>query len=67
MYGGYSLPPLHQMWSSQAADFGNNDQIVGVSDTSLLVTGTDGDTYLLATRSCRCRNTWLRGTATRSR
>jgi hypothetical protein len=59
-YGGYSLPSMHQVWSAQDPDFGNNDQIVGVSDTALLITrvGDDGDTYLLSLDPATGRQQW---------
>lgn len=48
-YGGYSLPSLHKLWSIPIPP-AENEQIVGISDTELLITrGTStGDTYLLA-------------------
>jgi hypothetical protein len=59
-YGGYSLPSLHQVWSAQDPDFGNNDQITGVSDTALLITrvGDDGDTYLLSLDPATGQQQW---------
>lgn len=57
-YGGYSLPSLHQVWSAQDPDAGNNDQIVGVSDTALLITRTDGDTYLLSLDPATGQQQW---------
>lgn len=48
-YDGYSLPSLHQAWSAPVAE-DNDDQIVGISNTQLLITrSTDGgDTYLVS-------------------
>jgi hypothetical protein len=48
-YDGYSLPSLHQAWSAPIAE-DSDDQIVGISDTHLLITrSTDGgDTYLIS-------------------
>lgn len=59
-YGGYSLPSLHQVWSAPDPDFGNNDQIAGVSDTALLITrvGNDGDTYLLSLDPATGQEQW---------
>ena len=57
-YGGYSLPSLHQVWSAQVPYSGNYDQIVGVSDTALLITRTDGDTYLLSLDPATGQEQW---------
>jgi hypothetical protein len=59
-YEGYSLPSLHKLWSAPDPDFGNNDQIAGVSDTALLITrvGNDGDTYLLSLDPATGQQQW---------
>jgi hypothetical protein len=49
-YGGYSLPSLHKLWSTPIPA-GAGGQIVGISDTEVLITqgsSTSGDTYLIA-------------------
>ncbi|MGH3225674.1 MAG: hypothetical protein ACRDPY_44515, partial [Streptosporangiaceae bacterium] len=49
-YGGYSLPSLHKLWS-MPIPAAQDDQIVGISDTEVLITrapGSGGDTYLIA-------------------
>lgn len=51
-YGGYTLPSLHQVWSDPIPQDAS-DQIVGISETSLLITRSDSnssndDTYLLS-------------------
>ena len=49
-YRGYTLPSLKQLWSTPAPS-GDTDQIVGISNSDLLitraVTNGGGDTYLL--------------------
>jgi hypothetical protein len=58
-YGGYSLPSLHKLWSMPIPS-ADSDQIVGISDTEVLITrGTStDDTYLIALHPRTGQQVW---------